>query len=309
VFPRIEDYRLTPARPFHGGVVQHDHLTPLAMDMHQAFEVGVVLAGELARHLGDLVITLRPGEMWLCGAWEPHGWRPRLEGTQELVLQFLPDFLGEEVLDGVSWLSLFSAPPERRPRVTSEDERRKALAIATEIREEMRDRRRGWLAAVRLGALQLLLLLGRGREPSGKPSRAASARTGDLAKIMPAVRLVHSDPTRRLGLKEAAAACGLSVSQFSYVFRHLMGLSFGKFCMRTRLGYVAQLLLTTGLTVDAIAEAAHFSDASHLHHAFVKAYGSTPSRYRADGQVLPTGRVYTELEEVAVEDYGPPSAS
>ena len=128
-------------------------------------------------------------------------------------------------------------------------------------------------------------MLSREWGPAAQPGRAGAVRTGNLGKIMPAVRLVHSGPTRRLSLKEAAAACGLSVSQFGYLFRRLMGLSFGKFCMRARLGYVAQLLLTTDLPVEAIADATQFSDGSHLHHSFVHVYGSTPARYRINGQV------------------------
>ncbi len=241
--------------------------------------------------------------MWLCGAWEPHGWRASTAGTRELVLQFLPDFIGEEMFDGVSWLSLFSAPPEHRPRVRTKQMREEALAIADELRREMRERRRGWLAAVRLDILRLLLMLSREWSPEAQPGPGRTVRTGNLEKIMPAVRLVHSHPTRRLSLKEAAATCGLSVSQFGYLFRHLMGLSFGKFCMRARLAYVAQLLLSTDLSVEAIADAAGFADASHLHHSFVDVYGATPARYRTDGQGETGERGYAEIETVGVEDY------
>jgi AraC-like DNA-binding protein len=306
---RIEDYHLTAAKPFHGGVVEHAYPTPLGTDMHQAFEVGVLLSGQEERHFEDIVVSVEPGDMWLCGAWEPHGWRASTSGTRELVLQFLPDFLGEEVFDGVSWLSLFSAPPEVRPRLNGEGGRAEALTIGNELRREMRERRRGWLAAVRLGILRLLLMLSREWDPAELPGRGHTVRTGNLGKIMPAVRLVHSHPTRRLSLNEAAATCGLSVSQFGYLFRHLMGLSFGKFCMRARLAYVAQLLLTTDLSVESIAEAAEFSDASHLHHAFVQVYRSTPARYRSRGQRLPDGRSYTEIEIVNVDDYEIPGPS
>ena len=304
---KIEEFHLTPAKPFHGGVVEHAYPGPLGTDMHQAFELGVLLSGREERHFEDVVIPVDTGEVWLCGAWEPHGWRAGTRAARELVLQFLPDFLGEEMFDGISWLSLFSAPPDQRPRVTTSQMREEALEIAHRLRREMRDRRRGWLAAVRLGILRLLLMLSREWQPPEQPGRGHAVRTGNLAKVMPAVRLVHSHPARRLSLVEAAAACGLSVSQFGYVFRHVMGLSFGKFCMRARLAYVAQLLLSTDLSVEAIAQAAGFADASHLHHAFAQAYGSTPARYRTNGQRTFEGFSYTEIETVGVEDYESPS--
>jgi AraC-like DNA-binding protein len=305
---RIEEFHLTPAKPFHAGVVEHPYPAPLGTDMHQAFEMGVLLSGEEERHFEDTVLTVRPGDIWLCGAWEPHGWRSLAPGTQELVLQFLPEFLGEEMFDDISWLTLFSASPDQRPRVTTREMRGDVLAIAHEIRSEMHNRPRGWLVSVRLHILRLLLMVSRDWEPGLPAGRSQAVRTGNLGKIMPAVRLVHSHPTRRLSLAEGAATCGLSVSQFGYIFRHLMGLSFGKFCMRARLAYVAQLLLSTDLSVEAIAENAGFSDASHLHHAFAQVYGATPARYRSNGTRLPDGRPYTELEEIGVEDYDVPSA-
>lgn len=306
---RIEEFHLTPAKPFHAGVVEHPYPAPLGTDMHQAFEMGVLLSGQEERHFEDTVLHVEPGDIWLCGAWEPHGWRASTSGAQELVLQFLPEYLGEEMFEGVSWLTLFSARPGQRPRVSSDEMRDQVLAIALQIRREMRDRGRGWLASIRLDILRLLLMVSREWEPAVQTGRGAMVRTGNLGKIMPAVRLVHSHPARRLSLAEGAAACGLSVSQFGYIFNHLMGLSFGKFCMRARLAYVAQLLLSTELSVEAIADGAGFADASHLHHSFAQVYGCTPARYRTNGQRASEGRPYTELEEIGVEDYEAPAPS
>jgi AraC-like DNA-binding protein len=281
---RPKELGLTPAEPFHAGVVEQPYPSPLDTDMHQAFEVGVLLSGAEDRHFEDLVIPVTPGGAWLCAAWEPHGWRATAPDTRELVMQFLPEFLGEEMFDGLSWLSLFSVPPSQRPRVTTLGIQKLALEIAQDVRREMQERRRAWLASVRLSILRLLLAVSREWQPLDQSGRRRSVRTGSLAKVMPAVRLVHSNPVRRLAVAEAAAACGLSVSQFGYTFRHAMGLSFGKFCMRTRLAHVAQLLLSTDLPVEAIAEVAGFADASHLHHAFSKVYRCTPARYRSEGQ-------------------------
>ena len=42
---RLEDYGLNRTRPFHGGLVAHSYPQGLDHDMHQAFEIGVVLSG------------------------------------------------------------------------------------------------------------------------------------------------------------------------------------------------------------------------------------------------------------------------
>jgi len=59
-----------------------------------------------------------------------------------------------------------------------------------------------------------------------------------------------------------------------------MGLSYGKFCLRSRLAAAAQALLDTDLPVQAIADRTGFSDGSHLHRSFASHYGCTPTDYR-----------------------------
>jgi AraC family transcriptional regulator len=109
-------------------------------------------------------------------------------------------------------------------------------------------------------------------------------RLAHLAQIMPALRLVHSRPVRRVSVAEAAAAANLSRAQFSLVFKRSMGLTFGEFRLRARLALVADRLLNTHLSTDAIAQETGFTDASHLHRSFQKRFGCTPAQYRERAQ-------------------------
>jgi len=299
---RPKELGLSPAEPFKGGVVLHPYPAALDTDMHQAFELGVLLGGQEERHFEDTVIVLGPGDVWLCAAWEPHGWRALSPGTYELVTQFLPEFVGEEMLDDVSWLSLFAASPDQRPAVRSPETRERLMGIAQDIRQEMQQRRPGWLAAIRLHILQVLLAISREWRPANNAARQRTMRAASLGKVMPAVRLIYSNPSRRLTVEEAAAACGLSISQFGHAFRHVMGQSYCSFRTRTRLAYAAQLLLTTDWAVERIAEQLGFADASHLHHAFARIYGCTPARYRTEGQDRRAFRRYTLVESSTPDD-------
>jgi len=164
---------------------------------------------------------------------------------------------------------------------------KQVLDIGHELRREIEDKRPAWLNAVRLGILKLLLTVSRDWEPQDANLRQERIGIGQLAQIVPAIDLVHSDPTRRLTLREAAATCGLSASQFSFVFRHTMDLTFGAFRTRVRLSQAARLLLGTTHSVETIAERAGFTDGSHLHRAFVRYYGRTPAQYRQLGQSVP----------------------
>lgn len=278
---RRYDHALSDETPVDATVFVYPRPRALEIDTHAGIEVGVSLAGRSERRFSDSTSFLaRPGDVWLTAMWEPHGWRILEPDTKVLVLIFRPDFLGEEMLGDMPWLSLFAALPAERPRVRSHKLRQMVLDIGQEIEREIEAEQRGWISAVKFNLLRLLLALARGwRMPSGQGVNPG-ARVTNLARVMPALTALHAQPSHRLTVSEAASACGLSASQFNRVFQETMGLSFAKFCLRSRLAYAAHRLLATRQSLDAIAEEAGFVDASHLHHTFIRQYGLTPGVYR-----------------------------
>jgi len=291
---RRYDYSLSVDAPLYVNSNFYPETLPLEIDVHQGIEVGVLLDGGQSRYHEGLAIPLAPGDVWLCGTWEPHGWRPTAPNSRDVVLIFLPEYLGEEQLGDLPWLSLFAVPPRERPRVRTQEAREKVLAIGREMLDELRTERPEWQGVVRLDLLRLLLTLSRDWEPQARPDSQHRPRAADLPRIMPALVLVHTQPARRVTVAEASATCGLSRAQFSRVFSDTMGMSFGRFCLQSRLGFVAQMLISTDLPTQAIAEQTSFADGSHLHRTFVKHFGCTPGVYRARARQVeaerPAGR-------------------
>ena len=270
---------LVGARGLYAEAIFTELPLPLDIHLHSEVEVGLVLAGEERIEFSDHQLTCRPGDVWLCGTREPHGFA-KSAGTRNLVLLFAPEFIGEELVGEVPWLTLFSVPPAQRPQVTSPEMRRRVLAIGQVLRGEIEQARPNWQSAVRLELLRLLIELHRGWDLSRLPRTPGPVRLSSLARLMPALNLVHSLPWRRVEVTEAAAACRLSGSRFQDLFRHTMGVSFGAFGLRARLSYATHRLLNTDRSVAAIAAEAGFVDDSHLHRVFVKQYACTPAQYR-----------------------------
>ncbi|MDH4179205.1 MAG: AraC family transcriptional regulator [Armatimonadota bacterium] len=284
------DYHLTTGAPLWAATHWHKYAGPPALSSHAGIEVGVVLAGREEIQVEGRVIGDEPGDVWLCAMSEPHWYRVVVPDTRNLVVIFLPSFLGEEMLGDKPWLTLFAAPPGERPRVTRPELRETVLAIAREMRREIEGRERGWECAVRLDLLRLLFHLSRGWEYPGATSAGKRGYAGSLSRIMPALALLYKRIPQLVSRAEAAEACGLGRSRFTMLFHETMGVSFKTFLRRARLAFAANILLTTDLPLDSVADKACFADASHLHHAFVGEYGCTPGQYREQIQATAAAR-------------------
>ncbi len=177
------------------------------------------------------------------------------------------------------WLTLFAVPPKARPRVSSTELRRQMLAVGWDIYYEIHRQPYGWQTALRLDLLKILLALRRAWTPPATYTPVASP-TNDLSRVMPALHLLHDDPRGHTTVAQAAAACSLSASQFACIFRRTMGVTFGRFRTRARLSGAAQLLLTTPLSIAAVARRTGFASDTHLHDIFARHYRCTPGQYR-----------------------------
>jgi AraC-like DNA-binding protein len=273
------DVQVGPSEPVQGHVGSYSGPAPLDADFHGAFEVVIPLQGRYRHVCEGWETTVERGDVVLTPGWEWHGWE--CAGAVEmLVVHFLPEFLGDETFDGLSWRSLFAAPPQERPRVTTAETREHMLAIGEELGREVEEKPPAWRVGARLGLLLVLLTLSRGWRPPAKTRARAQSAAANLTRVMPAVGLATSNPDRRVSVEEAASACAMSVSQFCFIFRQTMGLSFGAFARRARLARATELLRHTDLSVEAIAAATGFVDGSHIHRVFRGEYACTPGEYR-----------------------------
>jgi len=280
------DYHLSSAEPAYIGSTTYESPTPLAVDVHEGFEVGILLAGAQERQFQAFAHVVQPGDIWLCATWEPHGWRVLAPGTQDVVCVFLAGHLGDERFTDVSWLDVFAVEPTQRPRVSDDQVRNRVLGLGRDLLAELMEERVRWESAARLDLLRALFTVGRTWCPPAATAARIPARPTDLARVMPALRLAHSSPARRVSLSDAAAACNLGRARFCLVFRNAVGVTFGEFSLRARLTFAAHELLNSDASTEVIAEQTGFSDASHFHHSFTKRYGCTPAQYRRRGRLV-----------------------
>lgn len=287
------DHQLNASQPvvLLGG---EGEVAPLQVHIHKGMDVGIMLAGTMELLHGDFHQRLRAGDVWLTAMWEPHAWRVPRPGSSNVCFTFLPGILENTIEDDLGLLDMFLVRASKRPQVTDERLRSEVLEIG---RAALREHElQPWEASTTGHAgraplgygtmatahlLRLLVTLRRSWvSPTPLPRRSREFES-NLGRIAPALALVHSDLGRRVSVGEAAVACGMSRAWFHRVFAETMGMTFGRFSLRARLGVVARQLLDTDLSVESIALQSGFADASHLHHSFVHHYGVTPAAFRA----------------------------
>ena len=95
------------------------------------FELGIILKGKVNRWHGSHKQTLTRGQVWLCNAWEPHGFSVLVAPVDVLVIIFWPATLAMTgVSDRLDFLHLFKQQPQFRLRVENKEIKKNILILA-----------------------------------------------------------------------------------------------------------------------------------------------------------------------------------
>ncbi len=247
-------------------------------DMHYGLEFAIVLAGRVKQIYPNWETIVGPGEAWLCGMWEPHGYDVVKAPARFVGCRIWPPLLASlrfSQAAGFDWFAPFAAPPRERPQAPRKSRpRMRALAERLlAVDHEPEGHQEVWPVLI---VMETLLELTRNWTP---PSAHRRASLTVMSRVSPAIELVFAR-RRFLSVQEAARACGMSRNHFSRLFGEVMGISFPQFALRYRLSCVAGQLTSTDAPIKTVASAWGFTDDSHLHHQFRRHYGMSPSEYR-----------------------------
>lgn len=110
------------------------------------------------------------------------------------------------------------------------------------------------------------------------PRPVASDERGRLAHLLDFIR---ARPEARHTLKSLAARASMSTRTLQREFRAATGQAPYTWIVGERIGRARELLESTGLTQEAIAERVGIGSAESLRHHFRQRMGTSPTRYRA----------------------------
>lgn len=111
------------------------------------------------------------------------------------------------------------------------------------------------------------------------PGAKAAVATEGQGRVRAAIELIHQHLGRTLPLDELARSVFMSPSHFSHVFRAEAGEAPGRYVIRARLAKAKELLATTRLTAQAIAQRLGYENPYYFYRLFRNKTGLTTSQY------------------------------
>lgn len=108
----------------------------------------------------------------------------------------------------------------------------------------------------------------------------------DYDRIQPAIRYMREYFRNPITISELAKQCSLSVSRFSYLFQKEMHISAIPYLQKYRIHQSCALLLSTDMTIAAIAMETGFGNLSNFNRNFLRVVHCTPSEFRDEARAL-----------------------
>ncbi|HEY5944696.1 MAG TPA: helix-turn-helix domain-containing protein [Kofleriaceae bacterium] len=120
------------------------------------------------------------------------------------------------------------------------------------------------------------------KEALGRLSFVASKawQGSNVMRLEATLQYLRENFAEPLPLPVVARKAGFSVPTFSRVFRRATGRSFLPYVRALRVEHAKNLIVTTPMSIDQIAQACGFQSQHHLIRSFKKATNQTPGAYR-----------------------------
>jgi AraC-like DNA-binding protein len=152
--------------------------------------------------------------------------------------------------------------------------------IVEELVEEQLSTRLGsGIAAAQLAQLFFIKIL---RAHLARPDTMPSGwlRAVSDGRIVHAIRLMHDDPGRALGLDDLAKAAGMSRTRFAVHFKSVAGVAPLTYLTEWRMRLAQRALREEDTSIIELAATLGYASESAFSNAFKRVTGTRPSDYR-----------------------------
>ncbi len=275
-FPALD--RDFPMRSFtnEGGVIVYPH-------WHKEMELIYVMEGRLNLGVNDVPIQMEQGEIYVINGGDVHYFLAS-PNSERIVLQFdlavfqefsLTEDEGKRLRDLFLHVSPSSADWDS-------DVAQQMAEFLQVIHLESSQRKPGYRYVVKAKLYEMLSILERDvpRLVRDSTEDATSKSQETLEKLQQIFAYVEEHYQETITLQQVADHVGFSSYYFTKLFKRNMGITFMTFVNDYRLSKAKWILLNEETPVTEVAELAGFSSVKTFHHAFKRAMGVSPLKYR-----------------------------
>jgi AraC-like DNA-binding protein len=148
------------------------------------------------------------------------------------------------------------------------------------VREQTDELPGAGIASTQLAQLMFVELLRAHLAASGTFPAGWLRALGD-ARLAPALRLIHDDPSREWQLEELARECAMSRTTFVLHFKTALGVTPLAYLTAWRMRLAERALRESNLPVAAVGRSLGYTSESAFSNAFKRVIGYAPKRYRS----------------------------
>ena len=251
---------------------------------HEFIEIVYILSGNARHTVNENTYLVSEGDLIFMNYGCTHEFQSD-EGFTYVNILFLPENVSSDLATSDSILSLLLLTAFEDMRGDSsygklsfrKDEKKTVESIVLAMLSEYRKKEISWQKVLGNYLSTMLIIMMRKNE-HGVGRDDLTDAWYDLA------RYIEENLSSDLSLSALAKKCFYNPSYFSRIFKERFGLSPSQYITGKRLERVSELLLSTDMTVDKIAEDVGFADRKSLYNAFSKHFSTTPAKYRQEKQ-------------------------
>lgn len=86
-------------------------------------------------------------------------------------------------------------------------------------------------------------------------------------------------------IREHAQKLNISESYFQFLYKRTFGVSFGQDLIQMRVEYAKNIMTTSNLTLEQVAEICGYTNEIHFYRQFKKLTGTTPAKFRKKAEL------------------------
>ncbi|MEP2968444.1 helix-turn-helix domain-containing protein, partial [Nonlabens ulvanivorans] len=246
---------------------------------HPEIELVYVNEGQGKRHIGNHMSYYNDSQLLLIGSMLPHiGYTDRPNHGSELLVQFLPNFLG----DG------FFNVPEMEPIKHLFERAKNGLLFKQQTQEQLGEQihklheLKGFARTLLLLDILNELAITDDYEILNAESFTFETELQDNSKTEIIYKYINQNFQNHIPLEEIASQVSMTVPAFCRYFKKTSGKTFTKIVNEYRVVHATKLLSETQLSITDICFDCGFNNFSHFNKIFKEFTGKSASKYRQE---------------------------